>query len=276
MGGTIRVGLDIGITNTKAVACDAAGAVLKMSRYESEDPEASAEAVATRVAQACGCEPGDIAEISLTGVKARRFEGKVLGRPTRTVNEFAAIGTGGLALTGRERAVVASIGTGTVFVFAEGREFRHLGGSGVGGGTLSGMCRHLFGLDRYADIVKAAESGDIFKVDLKVGDVIDDAYITLARDLTCSNFGKIGKGGPVGTGDFVLGIMNMILETVGVMAKLACKGAGLDEGPVAVVGALAELPPAPAVFSTFHRRMGVEYVIADKPLYATAIGAVLH
>jgi len=270
----MRIGLDIGATNTKVVACDGLGEVVMMSKCKSDDPAATAGQAVADIARAGGFAVDAIAEVTLTGVRADRTEGEVLGRPTRRVDEFAAIGTGGLALSGLGRAVVASMGTGTAFVLAEGGTARHLGGTGVGGGTLSGMCGHLYGLEKFHDIVAESLKGDISRVDLKVGDVIDNKYISLPLDLTCANFGKVKTGGAVRREDFILGLVNMILETVGVMAVLACRGAGMEKGPVVLTGALAELPQAEKVFDTFRRRTGVEFVTAEHPLYATAIGAI--
>ena len=270
----VKIGLDIGSTNTKLVACNAAGEVLAMRKYKSNDPAANASEAVTEISSACGFAPGEIDEITLTGVHAGRTTGEILGRPTRRVDEFAAIGIGGLILSGLGRAVVASMGTGTAFILAGNGEARHLGGTGVGGGTLSGMCRHLYGLEGFQEIVAASLEGDISRVDLKVGDLIENTYISLPADLTSSNFGKVGSGGEVRRGDFVLGLVNMILETVGMMAVLACRGAGLEKGPVVLSGALAELPQAEKAFGTFQERLGIEFVIADRPLYATAIGAV--
>lgn len=274
MSKDVRVGLDVGATNTKVVACGANGRVLLMRKCKSDDPGARAGQMVEDIALAGGFSADDIAEVTLTGVRADRTAGDVLGRPTRRVDEFAAIGTGGLALSGLERAVVASMGTGTAFVLAGDGTARHLGGTGVGGGTLSGMCGHLYGLEKFHDIVTESLKGDIHRVDLKVGDVIDNKYISLPLDLTCSNFGKVKTGGAVRREDFVLGLVNMILETVGVMAIMACRGAGMEKGPVVLTGALAELPQAEKVFSSFRQRTGVEFVVAEHPLYATAIGAV--
>ena len=58
---------------------------------------------------------------------ASYVDGDIYGIPTEKVDEFAAVGTGGLALSGQEKAVVISMGTGTAFIWAEkGGEIRHL------------------------------------------------------------------------------------------------------------------------------------------------------
>ena len=73
--------------------------------------------------------------IALTGVGASYIDDDIYGIPTEKVEEFTAVGVGGLALSGQDRAVVVSMGTGTAFIWAEkGKPVRHLCGSGVGGG----------------------------------------------------------------------------------------------------------------------------------------------
>ena len=82
----------------------------------------------------------DIRHIALTGVGSSYVEGDIYGVKTIKVEEFPSVGVGGLALSGKEHAVVVSMGTGTSFLWAnKGGEIRHLIGSGVGGGTLAGM-----------------------------------------------------------------------------------------------------------------------------------------
>ena len=47
------------------------------------------------------------------------------------------------------------MGTGTAFLWAEaGKEVRHLCGSGIGGGTLGGLCRKLVGMERFYQITR--------------------------------------------------------------------------------------------------------------------------
>ena len=61
----------------------------------------------------------------------------------------------------------------------------------------------------------------ISNVDLKVGDLTRDAMQTLNSDLTAANFGKLDAQGSAA--DQAAGLINMILETIGVMAILAVR-----------------------------------------------------
>lgn len=59
------------------------------------------------------------------------------------VDEFYAIGYGGLYLLGKSSAIVVSMGSGIVYVKATENSIVHIGGSGVGGGTLIGLSEKL-------------------------------------------------------------------------------------------------------------------------------------
>ena len=60
----------------------------------------------------------DVGRIVLTGVGASYVESNIYDLPTCKVDEFTASGVGALALSGQERAVVATMGTGTAFLWA--------------------------------------------------------------------------------------------------------------------------------------------------------------
>lgn len=58
-------------------------------------------------------------------------------------------------------------------------------------------------------------------VDLKVGDLTRDETQSLTANLTAANLGKLNSiGSPA---DQAAGVINMILETIGVMAILALR-----------------------------------------------------
>ena len=108
--------------------------------------------------------------IAVTGMGASRFDGAFRGLPVRQVPEFSAIGAGALALSGLERALVASVGTGTAFVMAaRGEPARHLGGSGVGGGTLMGLMQRMGGEPDAERVAACAARGAVNLVCQTVG-----------------------------------------------------------------------------------------------------------
>ena len=120
----------------------------------------------------------DVSRIVLTGVGASYVEGDIYGIPTEKVEEFTAVGVGGLALSGQEKAVVVKpwAPAPPLSGAERGKEVRHLCGSGVGGGTLAGLCSRLCGTRQYDQIVKLALEGDVNHIDLTVGDITRNSH----------------------------------------------------------------------------------------------------
>ena len=108
-------------------------------------------------------------------------------------------------------------------------------------------------------------------VDLKVGDLTRDAMQTLNSDLTAANFGKLDAQGSAA--DQAAGLINMILETIGVMAILAVRQD--TTRTIVLTGALAVLPQAKPLYDRMSRIYNVNFLIPDHAPYAAALGAVL-
>ena len=82
----------------------------------------------------------DVERVMITGAGSSFITNPIYDLPCSKVEEFRAIGLGGLYLSGYKTAIVASLGTGTALVHAEeGKAPHHLGGTGMGGGTLVGL-----------------------------------------------------------------------------------------------------------------------------------------
>ena len=166
---SIVLGIDIGGSTTKIVGLRSDGSAIAMHRVQAQDPITSLYGAMGNFLFTNRLSLEDVSRVALTGVGASYVDQDIYGIPTEKVEEFAAVGAGGLALSGQERAVVVSMGTGTAFIWAErGRPVRHLCGSGVGGGTLAGLCSRLCGTRKYAQIVKLAAEGDVNQTDLTV------------------------------------------------------------------------------------------------------------
>ena len=245
---SIILGIDIGGSTTKIVGLSPDGAPVAMCRVQAQDPITSLYGAMGNFLFTNGYQLGDVSRIALTGVGASYVEGDIYGIPTDKVEEFTAVGVGGLALSRQERAVVVSMGTGTAFIWADGDGVRHLCGSGVGGGTLAGLCSRLCGTRKYAQIVKLASGGDINHIDLTVGDITRNTHPSLPLDITAANFGNVSDDATAG--DFAAGVANMVLQST--------------------------LPQAKDCFSLFTRLHGIDFIIPENAVYATSIGAALY
>ena len=210
-----------------------------------------------------------VKKIVLTGVGASLIHEDIYGIPTVKVNEFAAIGKGGLLLAKEEDALVVSMGTGTAFVYAKGDEIEHIGGSGVGGGTLIGLASKLVGESDFEAILALAEKGDLSHVDLSVRDISNEEISTLPKNVTASNFGHIQSTAT--KGDLALGLINTIFQTAGVMAAFTAKARGFKK--VIVTGSLTAIPYAREVFDGVTALHGIPFEIPEDATFATALGA---
>ena len=153
----VILGIDIGGSTTKIVGLDTRANVLSMLRVRAGDQVTSLYGALGNYLTSNRLALSDVKRVVLTGVGASYVEGDIYGLPTYKVDEFSASGTGALALSGQSSAVVVTMGTGTAFLHAGPEGVRHLCGSGIGGGTLGGLCHKLVGMERFGQIKKLAE-----------------------------------------------------------------------------------------------------------------------
>ena len=270
---SVVLGIDIGGSTTKIVGLRPDGTPIAMHRVQAQDPITSLYGAMGNFLFTNGLELKDVSRIALTGVGSSFVDGDIYGIPTQKVEEFTAVGVGGLALSGVEKAVVVSMGTGTAFIWAEqGGEVRHLCGSGVGGGTLAGLCSRLCGTRKYQQIVKLAAEGDVGNIDLTVGDITRNNHPSLPLDITAANFGNVSDTATAS--DFAAGVINMVLQSIGTTAAMACRACQGDT--VVLTGFMSNLPQAKDCFDLFTRLHGLRFVIPENAAYATSIGAALH
>ena len=268
----VILGIDIGGSTTKIVGLRTDGSVVSMLRVKAEDQLTSLYGALGNYLLSNGLSLGDVQHIVLTGVGASYVEKDIYGIPTSKVDEFSASGTGALALSGQDKAVVCTMGTGTAFLWAEKSGLvRHLCGTGIGGGTLGGLCHKLVGMERFGQIKKLAAQGDISKVNLTIADITCNPAATLDPTLTAANFGNLAEDAT--PADLAAGAVNMVLESIGTMTVLACQCC--DSRTVVLTGSMTTMEQVRANFDTFERLYGIHYIIPENATFATAIGAGL-
>ena len=268
----VILGIDIGGSTTKIVGLDPQGRVLSMLRVRAEDQVTSLYGALGNYLTSNQLSLSDVRRVVLTGVGASYVEGEIYGLPTCKVDEFSASGTGALALSGQSSAVVVTMGTGTAFLHAGPQGVRHLCGSGIGGGTLGGLCHKLVGMERFGQIKRLAESGDLKQVDLTIADISKSAADSLHPDMTAANFGNLAED--ASPADLAAGVVNLVLQAIGTMTVLACQSCGADT--VVVIGSMTTLTQAEANFQLFEKLYGIHYIIPENATFATAIGAGLY
>ena len=269
----VILGIDVGGSTTKIVGLRRDGSVISMLRVKAEDPVTSLYGALGNYLLSNQLTLQDVRRIVLTGVGGSYVDKNIFGVPTVKVDEFSASGTGALALSGQESGVVATMGTGTAFLWAEqGKEMQHICGSGIGGGTLGGLCRRLVGMERFGQIKKLALEGDLTQVNLTIKDITRDPAPTLDPTLTAANFGNLAEDAT--PADLALGVVNMVLEAIGTMTVLACKCCNTNT--VILTGSVTTLDQARPNFEKFEELYGIHYIIPENATFATAIGAALY
>ena len=267
----IILGIDVGGSTTKVVGLDVHGNPLSMLRVRAEDQVTSLFGALGNYLSSNHLTLEDVRRVVLTGVGASYVDGNIYGLPTYRVDEFSASGAGALALSGQERAVVSTMGTGTAFLLAEKGRVQHLCGSGIGGGTLGGLCHKLVGMERFGQIKKLALGGDLGQVDLTIGDITKNPAATLDPTLTAANFGNLAED--ANCADVAAGVVNLVLQAIGTMTVLACRCC--DTKTVVLTGSMTTLDQVKPNFENFERLYGIHYIIHDNATFATAIGAAL-
>ena len=268
----IILGIDIGGSTTKIVGLDRTGAVSAMLRVRAEDQLTSLFGALGNFLTTNRLALGDVERVVLTGVGASYVDGDIYGLPTRRVSEFNASGTGALALSGQPEGVVVSMGTGTAFLWASGGKVEHLCGSGIGGGTLGGLCHKLVGMERFGQIKRLAGSGSLSRVDLRIADITTDHATTLDPEMTAANFGNLAED--AAPADLAAGVVNLVLQAIGTMTVLACRSCGTKT--VILTGSVTTLDQAAPTFRDFEKLYGIHYIIPENATFATAIGAGLY
>ena len=269
----IILGIDVGGSTTKIVGLKPDGSILSMLRVRAEDQMTSLYGALGHYLRANSLKLENVYKIVLTGVGSSYVDDDIFGRPTCKVDEFIASATGALALSGQEKAVVATMGTGTAFLWAEkGGPIQHLCGSGIGGGTLGGLCRRMVDMERFGQIKKLAQEGDLNKVDLKIKDITHNPPPTLDPTLTAANFGNLSEDAT--HADLAAGVINLVLQAIGTMTVLACRCC--ESKTVVLTGSVTTLDQAKSNFEKFENLYGIHYIIPENATFATAIGAALN
>ncbi|MFT4143063.1 MAG: hypothetical protein QM644_01305 [Mobilitalea sp.] len=146
-----------------------------------------------------------------------------------------------------------------------------MGGSGICGGTLLGLTSKLISENDIAIISSIAEKGDLAKVDLTIQDISKEIIPKLPPFTTASNFGHIK--GYATKEDLALGAINMVFQTIGMLAVFACLDSHIHD--VVLIGALTELPQAEIVFANVSKLYPINFIIPPQAIFGTAIGAIV-
>lgn len=213
----------------------------------------------------------EIEKVVLTGVGSAYINQPLYNLPTAKVDEFLANGLGAQYMTHLDKLIVVSMGTGTSFVCVEGDRVRHIGGIGIGGGTILGLSRLLLKTQDFKQIIELAMKGNLSTIDLQIQDICNQPLPGLPLDATASIFGKAAANAP--TEDVAAGIVHMVLQSIGQAAILSALNSDIND--FILIGNLTRMPQCKEMFHVFESMFKKHFIIPEYAEYRTAIGAAL-
>lgn len=216
----------------------------------------------------------DILQVNLTGVGSSSVNKSIYNLPTYLVDEFTANGVGGgYFANGIDEFMVVSMGTGTSYVGVKNGEPSHLGGIGIGGGTINGLSKYILGIHDIEKVRELASTGDVKKIDLRIGDISKNPLPGLDTEITASNFGKSSSSAT--NEDKAEGIVHMVIEDICQTAALIAQGRNIKK--FVLIGALTKFTNECEVCTTMVKKLfpGIDFIIPSIGEYGTAIGAAL-
>ncbi|MBT8363802.1 MAG: hypothetical protein KJP23_03790, partial [Deltaproteobacteria bacterium] len=205
------------------------------------------------------------------------FSGCATGMPrslkdrVHTIAEIDAIGFGGAALAGSTNCLVVSMGTGTAIVHFNNNSAKHVGGSGVGGGTIKGLASLICDLDDPLQIEALAMKGKASNLNLTISDLGYEEISFLGADMTAGNFASIKSKK---NEDLAAGILRLVGETVGIIASLCARELNCRKN-IIMVGKVAKNRYIRQVLDLVGKLYQTRFLYPENPGYATVYGAAL-
>lgn len=266
----VTVGVDIGGSTTKIIGFVGGEIATEPALIHASDPLTALFGAFGKFITLNHLQIQDIESVMVTGLGAPFVTEPIYGIKTAKVDEFLAIGLGGLYLSGLNKAIVVSMGTGTAFVYAENGVVTHMGGSGVGGGTLMGLSKKLVDSHDIDHLLGLAENGGLSNVDLAIKDIAKQKML-LGDEVTVSNFGKMNDSAT--REDIALGLLNMTFQTIGVMSCFLSKAK--NEENILLTGKLSTFEIAKEICDDIGVLHNVRFIVPKYSEFATAAGAAI-
>jgi type II pantothenate kinase len=266
----IIIGIDVGISTTKIVGIKN-NKVSAPIRITAADPITSLYGAFGKYLHDNDIDLSDVEHVMLTGVGAAYIDQPIYGLPTSKSQEFIADGLGARFESKLDHTIVVSMGTGTSFVKCDGDDMKHIGGIGVGGGTLAGLARIMLNTSDIKQVAALAKQGNVRNIDLTIGDISAQPLPGLPMDTTASNFARAQSD--ASKEDIAAGIIKMVLQSIGSAAWLASLGSDIRD--FVLIGNLSLLPQCKEVFPALEKLYDIRFHIPKYSQYCTAIGAAL-
>lgn len=267
----IVIGIDVGISTTKIVGIDEKGMVISPIRIKATDPITSLYGAFGKYLHDNKIKLDEIEHVMLTGVGAAYIDEHIYGLPTSKSEEFIADGLGAKYESKLDRMIVVSMGTGTSLVKCDGENIKHIGGIGIGGGTLAGLSRIMLKTDDIKQITNLAKDGDVSKINLLIKDISAKPLPGLPMSAVASLFSNAKTN--ASREDIAKGLIWMVLQCIGSATILSSLESGIKD--FVLIGNLSLLPLCREVYPAMEKVYGARFHVPKYSEFCTAIGAAL-
>ena len=267
----IVIGIDVGISTTKIVGIDEKGMVISPIRIKATDPITSLYGAFGKYLHDNKIKLDEVEHVMLTGVGAAYIDEHIYGLPTSKSEEFIADGLGAKYESKLDRMIVVSMGTGTSLVKCDGENIKHIGGIGIGGGTLAGLSRIMLKTDDIKQITNLAKDGDVSKINLLIKDISAKPLPGLPMSAVASLFSNAKTN--ASREDIAKGLIWMVLQCIGSATILSSLESGIKD--FVLIGNLSLLPLCREVYPAMEKVYGVRFHIPKYYEFCTAIGEAL-
>ena len=214
-----------------------------------------------------------VENIIVTGTGASFLDDTYEGIKIIKVDEFDAIGYGGLLLSNINEAIVVSIGTGTTVIRSNLYKNERLTGTGLGGGTFVGLSNAILqnrlvnnNVRTFNELIEMAKLGNRKNADLLIGDISKSVIGDMSFDITAANFAGTNK--TISENDLIASVANMIIENISLIVKGVNK-----ELPVIYIGTFVSDEYIMNRFKELSEYIGNNVVFTNDAAFAISIGA---
>ncbi|MDR0986917.1 MAG: hypothetical protein LBL98_04380 [Ruminococcus sp.] len=214
-------------------------------------------------------------EITFTNVKPLAdmfvYTGINGAKKEHSFPEFDCVVAGARELTGLSEFLLVSMGTGTAFLRVKPDDYIHLGGSGLGGGTIKGLYNLRGKPAEVRDIAELSKRGNVNNVDLIMSDIMDvSPESLLPPDITVSLLYKLND--KTAGEDFAAGVCHIVAESLLMMAVFA----RLGSEKIVFTGGLSNLSILREKALILERIHGISLVFPENAAYAGALGCLIN
>ena len=264
----ISLGIDFGITNTDLVIADHN----QISYFSCPSKEVTIQNLKELIKEN-QLNLDEIETIGVTGGRHNDLPNLVNDVPITHFNELDAIGRGAQSLSKNkvENFLVISAGSGTACVLKKDNQFIHAGGTGLGGGTIRGLCDLLIQENDPEQINTLSLKGDYKKVDLILKDVVSGPIGNLPEETSAVNFGKMSAS-DLGDADLAAGVINMVAQTILKTSATAAIVSGISN--ILIIGRTPKYDLLTKILKESFDHLNLETEFIENGEYAICLGTL--